>query len=89
MQYLKSPPFIQNPNVLRLDGRARKFSRASQPILVTLTSTLKTLIPTVPSQFVYVIDKVTARFSLRQKMNLKVEQLRPILLECKQELPAR
>jgi hypothetical protein len=28
-------------------------------------------------------DKIKERYSVRQKMNLKDEQLRPILLECK------
>ena len=32
-------------------------------------------------------DKVKERFSVREKMNLKEEQLKPILQECKASVP--
>ncbi len=32
-------------------------------------------------------DKVKQRFSVRQKMSLTKEQLKPILLECKASIP--
>jgi hypothetical protein len=64
MQLTRTPPARYNPNVLRLDGRARKFVRASQPLIVTLTSVFKNLVA-VPANMVYVIDSVHARFKGR------------------------